>query len=219
MILASSAALAESVLNVSGHGTVMVEADTVTVCLGVSLMGRDLTELQQQANSAIENVCAALKAQGVDEKDISTNYLYIYPQYDYSSDIASVTGYSINNSMTIVTKSIDTVGELIDAAFAAGANNFDSISFSVQDDTEARNQALELAVQNAFEKAEVIANASGKAIESILSIDETGSAYDYNSSSGVAKGYSTEAAYDAGTTVRAAQIAVSASVKMTFEIK
>ena len=97
------AANAESVLNVNGSGTVMVDADVVSISLGVSMIGSDLTEVQQQVNTTVENICAALVEQGVEEKNIATNYLYIYPQYDYSSDIAQLVGYSVNNNMTIVT--------------------------------------------------------------------------------------------------------------------
>ena len=218
--LLCASAFAESVLNVSGKGVVMVQADMVSIALGVSMVGADLTELQQNVNNTVADICAALEALGVNEKEISTNYLHIYPQYDYSQDIAQLVGYSVNNSLQITTESIDGIGAMIDAAFAAGANSFDSITFSVKDETEARNQALEIAVQNAFDKAEVIAGASGKAIEGIIAIDETGSAYDYsNNTSAVAKDYMAAEAAGAGTTVRAAQIAVSANVKITFEIR
>lgn len=211
-------ALADSVLKVSGNAVVMVEADVASITLGVSMVGPDLTELQQSVNNTVADICAALEAKGVAQKDISTNYLHIYPQYDYSSDIAQMVGYSVNNSLLITTESIEDVGALIDAAFAAGANSFDSISFSVKDETPARNQALEIAVKSAFEKAEVIAKASGRAIEGIISIDETESSYNYSSNATeAAKEYAVADA--AGTTVRAAQIAVAANVQITFEIR
>ncbi len=220
ILLLAAAACAESVLNVNGSGTVMVEADMASISLGVSMMGPDLTELQQQVNGTVKDVCAALVAQGVDEKNIATNYLYIYPQYDYSSEVAQLVGYSVNNNMTIVTDNINSVGELIDASFAAGANSFDSITFSVKDETLARNQALELAVRNAFEKAEVIAKASGKVIEGILSIDESGlENNNYSNAAGAKAEYAVSDSAAAGTTVHAAQIAVTANVKITFEIR
>jgi len=218
--LHSASAFAQSVLNVNGSGIVMVQADMASITLGVSKVGPDLTELQQDVNNTVNQICEALKEQGIPETDISTNYLYIYPQYDYSQDVAQMVGYSVNNNLLITTDNIDGVGALIDAAFAAGANSFDSLTFSVKDETDARNRALEIAVQNAFDKAEVIAAASGRAIEGIISIDETGNAYEYtNSASGAAKAYITEDAVAAGTTVRAAQVAVSANVKISFEIR
>ena len=77
-----------------------------------------------------------------------------------------------------------------------------------------------MAVQNAFEKAEVIAKAGGREIEGILSIDEGGNSYDYsNGVTGVKAEYASVDAAAAGTTVHAAQIAVTANVKISFEIK
>jgi len=205
-------------MDVSGTGTVMVEADIVKISLGVSLIGRDLAETQQQMNQTVENVCNALMAQGVAEKDISTNYFYISPQYDYSGEVSQITGYSVNNSLSVVMESIDAVGTLIDAAFAAGANSFDSIEFSAKDDTEAQNRALELAVQNAMEKAKVIAAASGKQLGEIVLIDAAGANYSYSNSGSMTEAYAKDVYAAAGTTVRAAQLAVTASIKISYEL-
>lgn len=218
-MLLSVSALAESVLNVNGSGTVMVEADTASISLGVSMMGEDLAELQQQVNQTVENICARLEASDVPKNSISTNNLYINPRYDYSRGAETFVGYSISHNLTIVTESIDQVGMLIDLAFEAGANSFDSISFSVKDETQARNAALELAVQNALDKAEVIAKAAGKTIEGIVSIDESGNTYDYyDGAVAPAEAYGINQD-KVGTSVRASQIAVKANVKITFAIQ
>ena len=221
-LLAGFSALAEEAeLKVSGTGTVDMQADRASASLGVNLTGEDLAELQQRANATVAAVVEALTEAGLDEKNISTNYIYISPRYDYSGDTERLVGYSINNSMTITTENIDNIGAYIDAAFAAGANTFDSINFSVSDDSEARKQALELAVQVARQKAETIAAAAGKKLGNIEEIIEgSQNDYYYNSTSGVARNFAVETAAmdDAGTTVRAAQINVTASVQITYEL-
>ena len=218
-LLAGFSALADGAeLKVTGSGTVYIQADRASASLGVNLSGEDLGELQQRANNAVAAVIEALKAAGLDEQNIATNYIYISPRYDYSSDVERLVGYSINNSMTITTDQIDNIGTYIDAAFAAGANTFDSINFSVSDDTEARKQALELAVQDAQRKAKVIAAAAGVGLQGIEEIVEgTQNDYYYNTASGGAKYAVAEtAAADAGTTVRAAQVNVTATVQVTY---
>ena len=171
-LLTGFSALAEAELKVSGTGTVYMQADRASASLGVNLTGEDLGELQQRANNTVAAVVEALTEAGLDEKNISTNYIYISPRYDYSGDVERLVGYSINNAMTITTENIDSIGTYIDAAFAAGANTFDSINFSVSDDSAARMQALELAVQAAQQKAETIAAAAGKKLGSIEEIVE-----------------------------------------------
>ena len=220
-LLTGFGALAEeAVLKVSGTGTVYMQADRASASLGVNLTGEDLGELQQRANATVAAVIEALTEAGLDEKNISTNYIYMSPRYDYSSDMERLIGYSINNSLTISTDEIDNIGAYIDAAFAAGANTFDSISFSVSDDSEARKQALELAVKDARQKAEVIAAAAGKQLGKIEEIVEGGqNDYYYNSASGSARYAVMESvALDVGTTVRAAQVNVTASVQIVYEL-
>ena len=146
IMLLGCGALAEGTLNVTGSGTVYVAADRVSASLGISISGEDLAELQNQANERMSAICQALLDAGLEGSNISTNYLYISPRYDYSGEMEKITGYSISNSLTILTDDIDSIGSYIDAAFAAGANTFDSINFTTKDDSEAQRKALELAM-------------------------------------------------------------------------
>ena len=130
IVLCCATALAdESELTVSGIGKVYMVADQASASLGLTITGDDLTQLQQQANETVAAICEALQQVGLDEKNISTNYIVISPRYDYSDETEKVVGYNVTNSLTIVTDRIDQIGAYIDAAFAAGANTFDSISF------------------------------------------------------------------------------------------
>jgi len=220
-LMLSFGALADAKLNVSGTGTVYMEADRVSVQMGVRFGGQDVALLQRQANETVKKICESLEQAGLDKKDISTANIYLYPQYDYSGDVERIVGYTINNSLSVTTSDIESIGNYIDIAFAAGANTFDSISFSVKDDSAARKQALELAVQNAREKAEVIAAASGKRLGEIELISE-GSQQDYyyTSNDGMNVVYSKEVVTeDAATTVRAAQVSVSAKVEICYELQ
>ena len=221
MLMGVSALADGGELKVSGSGTVYMQADRASASLGVDLTGEDLGELQQRANNTVAAVVEALTAAGLNEENISTNYIYISPRYDYSGDTERLIGYTINNSLTISTDQIDNIGTYIDAAFAAGANSFDSISFSVADDSEARMQALELAVKDAQQKAEVIAAAAGMSLSKIEEIAEGAQIDAYsNSTAGMARYSIAEtAAMDAGTTVRAARVNVTASVQITYALE
>ena len=222
MLILGCGALAESTLNVTGSGTVYVAADRVSASLGISINGEDLGELQNQANEKMNAICQALMDAGLDGSNISTNYLYISPRYDYSGETEQINGYSINNSLTITTDDIDSIGTYIDAAFAAGANTFDSISFSVKDESQAQTKALELAVEDAQSKAQVIAAAAGRELGGILTISQgSEDEYSYYNSTAGSGMYMREAsAMDgAATTVRAAQIRVNAQVQISYELK
>ena len=219
LMLLGICALAEKTLNVTGSGTVYLDADIAYASLGVSYTGADLSVIQQKANETIEAICKAMEEAGLDAKNISTDSINIYPMYDYSENEDKLTGYRIDERLSIRTENIDALGAYIDAAFAAGANTFDSITFSVKDDSQAKKDALKKAVQDAREKAEVIAEASGEEIDGVATISESEqySYYNTDSRAYIMKTESADAA--AGTTVRAAQINVSADVQIAYRLK
>jgi len=219
LLLMTGAAMAETRINVSGTGETQVSADTAIISLGVSARDRDVLKAQQQVNAKIAAIRKALTDIGVKEESINTDYLNIYASYDYSSDQEQIEAYNANSSLAIRVTDMDSVGALIDAAFAAGANTLGGISFSASDTAEARSESLKKAIADAKAKAEVLAEASGMKITGIESISENG-VYSYGNDvsnfSARGKDVMEEAAMDAGTVVQAAKLIVSAMVSIVF---
>ena len=220
LVLGISSAMAEQTITVNGSGETLVTADTAVVSVGVSVRKKDALEAQSAANEVIASIRAALAEAGLKEEDISTGYINLYAVYDYSKDVEEIVAYSANSSLAIKVTDMGRVGEVIDLAFGAGANTLDGVSFSVADDTEARKEALKAAVEDAKEKAAILAEAAGMGEIEILKIEE-GSVFSYDS--GVnnfsRKVYGEEAAMDSPTVVKAAKICVSAGVTVTFRVK
>ena len=219
LALGTGAALAEETkLTVSGSGTVLVESDLAIVTMGVREAASDVLEAQSTVNEKIAAIKQALLDAGVQESEINTDSINIYANYDYSGSTEVIVGYTAYNSLSVRTTNIDGVGALIDAAFAAGANTLDSVQFTVQDDTEAQEQALTMAVQDAQRKANVLAAAAGMQISSIESISES-AVYTYDSMRNFAAPEASAADSGAGTLVQAALGSVDASVTMEFELQ
>ena len=220
LALGTGAALAEGTkLTVSGSGTVLVESDLAVVTVGVREASTDVLVAQSTVNEKIAAIKQALLEAGAKESEINTDSINIYANYDYSDNTEVIVGYTANNTLSVRTTDIDNVGALIDAAFAAGANTLDNVQFTVQDDSEAREQALTKAVEDARRKAEVLAAAAGLQIASIESIAESG-VYTYDSMRNYAMmDEATTESGGAGTLVQAALVSVDASVSMEFELQ
>ena len=219
LALCAGPALAEgegTKLSVSGNGTVLVESDLAIVTVGVREASADVLVAQASVNEKIAAIKQALLDAGVQETEINTDSINIYANYDYSDNTEVIVGYTANNSLSVRTTDIDNVGALIDAAFAAGANTLDNVQFTVQDDSEAREQALTKAVEDARRKADVLAAAVGMQVTAIESIAESG-VYTYDSMRNFAQmdAAATEES-GAGTLVQAALVSVDASVLMDF---
>ena len=218
--LGTGAALGEGTkLSVSGSGTVLVESDLAVVTVGVREASADVLVAQSTVNEKIAAIKQALLDAGVQESEINTDSINIYANYDYSDNTEVIVGYTANNTLSVRTTDIDNVGSLIDAAFAAGANTLENVQFTVQDDSEARQQALTRAVEDARRKADVLAAAAGLEVASIESIAESG-VYTYDSMRNYAMmdAAATEGA-GAGTLVQAALVSVDASVSMEFVLQ
>ena len=215
-------ALAEgALLTVQGNGRVSLSADTATISLGIRKYASDVKAAQQAVNRNMDAVIGALTEAGVAMEDIYTNSISIYPEYDYDDaddeeESSYIKGYSASNSITVVTGDIDNVGAYLDAAFDAGANTLDDVSFSASDTTEAANQALKLAIEDARGKAEVMAEAAGMALGDVVALSE-GDGYSAGAPVYYAKSAVTEDAAE-GTQVLASRQSVSASVTMQFEL-
>ncbi len=204
-------------ITATGSGVVMVESDVATISLGVSEQSADVITAQNTVNQKIAAIRAALIDAGVDNADINTDSLYIYANYDYSDGAQTVVGYNASNSLSVRTTEIDKVGTLIDAAFAAGANQLNGVNFSKQDSSEAQAQALTMATQNAMTKAKTIADAAGVRLLSIRSIEE-GNSYSFDSGLNVMYARAEDSAAAFGTDVQAAMINVSATVTIEYVI-
>ena len=221
LTLGTGAALADgTTLSVTGNGTVLVESDLAIVTVGVQETSKDVLEAQSTINEKIAAIKQALLDAGVEESEINTDSINIYANYDYSDNTEVIVGYTARNSLSVRTTDMDNVGSLIDAAFAAGANTLDNVQFTVQDDTQAREQALTMAVEDARRKADVLASAAGLQVASIERISEGGvSVYDSMRNYAADTVMAAEESGGAGTLVQAALVSVDATVSMEFELQ
>ena len=222
MVLFSVAALAETKITVNGTGEVRASADTAIISLGVNARDKDVLKAQQRVNETIAAIRTALIEQGGKEENINTDFINIYPLYDYSNDQEQLAAYNASSTLAIKVTDMESVGTLIDVCFAAGANTLNGISFSASDTEEAKTEAMKKAVTDAKKKAEILAEASGLKITGIEIISE-GGVYSYQNNVGNVYSRTTgmeepaEVEEDSGTVVQSAKLIVSASVSITFE--
>lgn len=158
-------------ISVSGAAVVNVTPDRALIQLGVQSNGRT-PGLTETANSVtIFRVIQGIKKAGVEEKDIVTDRYIIEPIYrDY--DALTINGYRIYNTVAVTLKDVDLANEVIIAALNAGANQVINVEFYLSDLRKYRDQARELAMIAAGEKANDLAEAAGAETGCVMSINE-----------------------------------------------
>ncbi|MGG2305128.1 SIMPL domain-containing protein, partial [Salmonella enterica] len=88
-------------------------------------------------------VIAALKAAGIADRDIQTSNLSISPRYadTNSSALPPVVGYEASNQVEVKQRKVAEFGKVIDALVAAGANQVNGPTFSLDDGDAAADEA------------------------------------------------------------------------------
>jgi len=163
-------------ISVTGEASVSVPPDLATVDGGVSIDARTAREAAEAANSAMTKVLAALKAAGIEDKDVQTSRLSLLPQYASPNRPGpnTLTGYRAGNRVTVKLRDVSKVASVIDTLVGAGANEIGGINFSVASASRLLDEAREKAMADARRKAEIYARAAGVTLGAPLSIAEEG---------------------------------------------
>ncbi|WP_302359445.1 SIMPL domain-containing protein [uncultured Mitsuokella sp.] len=161
-------------LSIDGQGTGTAAPDMATVTIGVTTQGKDAAKAQNDNAWVSNQIQAAVRGLGIEEKDIQTRNYSFYPNYSTDKDHRNeVTGYTVNNSVIVVVRDIKLTGKVIDAALSNGANEINSLDFSASDTKAVRKVALLNAIQDARDKADIIAKGLGKRIVGIQNVSES----------------------------------------------
>jgi uncharacterized protein len=162
-------------LFVTGSASTQIKPDKVTVSVGVETSNTK-AKAALAANSELMNkIINALKIAGVKENETRTSSFSITPNRDYSIDKnqGKLIGFTVTNSIQIDSTNIDATSGWIDIAVSSGANNVNSIYFSLSEKKldEIKNHLLKEAIQNAKEKADIAAPALGLKIVGIKTVN------------------------------------------------
>jgi len=205
-------------LNVNGVGQSYLTPDIAYIYIGVHTEGKSASEAVDLNKTQTSAVIDALKAAGVDAKDIRTTNFSIYPSQQYAPDgTASGTVYMVDNTVYVVVRDLDGLGSLLDDAISAGANTINSIQFDVADKTTAVKEARTKAVGDAKTQAKELADAAGISLGDIQSINfYDSSPYAYIEGG---KGGGGAVAAEASVPIQPGQLTISVTVSITYAIK
>ena len=159
-------------INVSGSAQITLTPDIAYISVGVHTENADANQAVSGNNTQAQKVVDAIKAMGVDVKDIRTSNFSITPQQQFD-DKGKLTGitYVVDNTVYVTLHDLTKIGDTLTAAVAAGANNVYGIQFDVVDKTTALANARQTAVQDAHTQAEGLAQAAGVKLGSVQSIN------------------------------------------------
>lgn len=161
-------------ITVDGEAAVQVQPNQIVVSLGVETRDADMHAAQQANTDAIKKVLAAIRAMGVSERDIQTDTISLSVERRYRADLGreEAMGYLARNALAVTLAEAGRTTELVARALQAGANAIYGIQYRTTELRKYRDQARELALKAAKEKAEAMAGVLGQSIGDPLRISE-----------------------------------------------
>jgi uncharacterized protein YggE len=223
-ILAMTAALAlpmvapalaqdAAIVTVTGEATVEATPDSATISLGVTTDGATAAEAMAANSAAVQAVIDRLKLTGIEDRDLQTSNLALNPNwvgYD-SGQIPTISGYIASNMLTVRVRALDSLGAVLDAVIADGANTLNGLTFEVAQPRPVLDEARKQAVADAMARATILAEAAGGSLGKVISITE-------NAGYGAPVPMFRSDAAASPVPVAGGQIGLMASVTVTYEI-
>jgi len=166
----------EVLLKVEAEGKHLSRPDVMAVSAGVVTTGRTAREALA-ANATLANrLLAAVKANGIEPRDVQTSQLAVNPQFargDENEDsVRRITGYVARNQLSLRLRDLGKAPDIVNALFEAGANEVHGPSFSLADPAPSLRLARRAAVAEARAEADAYAEALGMKIARVLRVSE-----------------------------------------------
>ena len=154
----------ENTITVSDTGTVYAKPDLAIATASVVNEAETVDEALSVNTEKMNAVIEAMKEEGVEEKDLKTTTFNIYPRYEwreasqyYPTGERILVGYEVRQSLQIKIRDLENVGQIIQEAADAGANQISDLQFTIDDQDELKKQARGEAISKAKTKAEELA--------------------------------------------------------------
>jgi uncharacterized protein YggE len=156
-------------ISVMASGHVEVEADHVVLTLGVTIQDSTPTAAAAAMDARLIALTDTLVALGFPRDSLPNAGYQVTPNRDYSAG-QQIVGYSANAAVTVTIWEIERLPVVIEAALAAGASDVGNLRFGASDERDALDEALRRAVAAARHDAEVIAEAAGGHLGTLIEI-------------------------------------------------
>ncbi len=162
----------ERTIMVSGFGKITGNNDVAVTTLGYSNTDKDVAKAQSDNKAVMDKVYADLKAMGVEDRDVQTDYR-VYPDYNYTQDKGQVlNGYKIENKLTIKIRDLTKTSGILGLVGKYGLTEVAGLSYTIDDSESLKALARTKALANAKLKAQELANDLGVNLGSVVSYNE-----------------------------------------------
>lgn len=213
----------ETSITFTGEGDVSAVPDIATFNFTVTKEAQNVKDAQNQVEGVIRGATNILKGEDVDEKDIKTESYNVHPRYDWvrknGTSERVFKGYEVSQYTSVKVRDIENAGALLGKIGNQGITNISSLNFEVDDIDQLKRDARKMAIEEAKEKAEVLADDLGVELVRIVSFHENTGGYYPQPYAAKAESLSFDSAVVASPTISVGEEEIKVSVSITYEIR
>lgn len=170
---ANLAAAAEpNTIAVSGMAEQEVAPDMAYIDVGINVRADDAETARTQEAQIASQIRRALLGLAITDNDLQNTSYYLYQEYKVDRNgVRTADKYVLDSSIKVTVKDLDKLSQVIDNVVEAGATNISNITYALSTQNIIQRQLLATAVENARDKAAVVASAGSRTLGNMLSAD------------------------------------------------
>lgn len=175
----------QNTITVEGDAEVFSAPNIATVSFSVRDENLDLVKAQEGAETKVSAALDAIKALGIEEKDVQTTYYNASPRYEWDNKCGQygcetgdrkLVGYEVSETVTVKVRDLSKASSVIGSLGTAKVTDIQGPSFDIENRDELMQQARKEAIKEAKEKAKVLADELGVNLGHIVQYYDSNSA-------------------------------------------
>lgn len=167
-----AAAAEPNTIAVSGMAEQEVAPDMAYIDVGINVRADDAETARTQEAQIASQIRRALLGLAITDSDLQNTSYYLYQEYKVDRNgVRTADKYVLDSSIKVTVKDLDKLSQVIDNVVEAGATNISNITYALSTQNIIQRQLLATAVENARDKAAVVANAGSRTLGNMLSAD------------------------------------------------
>jgi len=175
-------------ISIVGTAQLKAKPDIAVIKLEVDSLKTKSIDAKKDVDDRVNNFLDGLAKFNIDEENVSASSITTQPNYSYSnSDKQELDGYTANRSIKVTLNDIKSLNTFMDFALSVKIDEISSIELKSSKADSLKDEVNAMAVKNAKEKGNSLANAFDAKLGKIYSINSTSnnSRYRYGANSDI----------------------------------
>jgi uncharacterized protein len=166
----------DSLVVVSGTSKEQRRNEIARFTAGASSVNSDRDTAVSEISGVVSKITEAAKTFGIKSEDIKTSNLSIHQEeesyWEEGVQKRRKGQWRVSNNVEVTLRKVERASELADILTKNGATNVYGPMLSLDDTQKAGDELLSSAIEDAKEKAEIMAEAAGKTLGEVVSVVE-----------------------------------------------